>query len=139
MLNTNHIPRLDPHSRQRRNNSSPNTGAILGSPDVDFVPLGGGPIEDLAQGLGAAGLEVRVAVEDGAVGADVAGGDALFLADGGDAAGGEAGGAGADELGEAAAELEFGLGGADGEGAGEEVGGFGEVFVGVSGEGHVGG
>jgi len=54
---------------------------------------------------------VGVLVENGAVGADVAGGDALLLADGGDAAGREAGGAGADELGEAADELEFGLGG----------------------------
>jgi len=56
---------------------------------------------------------VGVLVEDGAIGADVAGGYALLLADSGDTAGGKAGSAGADELGEAADELEFGLGGFD--------------------------
>ena len=39
---------------------------------------------------------MRVLVEDGSIGADVAGFDIFFLADGGDAAGGEARGAGAD-------------------------------------------
>lgn len=133
MLNADHIPLLDAHSRQGGRDGGADAGPIFGGPDVDAILLGGGPIEDLAQGLGATGLEVRVAVEDGAVGADVAGVDALLLADGGDAAGREAGGARADQLGQAAAELEFGFRRPDGERVGHEVGGFGEVFVGVSG------
>jgi len=137
MLNPHHIPLLDPHSRQRRRDRGAHPGPILGGPNINAILLIRRPIQNLAQGLGATRLEVRVAVEDGAVGADVAGVDALLLADGGDAAGREAGGARADQLGQAAAELEFGFRGPDGEGVGQEVGGFGEVFVGVSGGGEV--
>ena len=74
---------------------------------------------------------MRILVEDASVGTDVAGLEVLLLANGGHAARGESGGAGADELGEAAAELEFGLVGLDAEFGEEEIGGLGEVLEGV--------
>jgi hypothetical protein len=64
---------------------------VLGSQDLDGVLLDGvlllRPVQDFAQGLCAAGLEVGVLVENRSVGTDVAGSVALLLADGGDSAG----------------------------------------------------
>ena len=128
MQNTRQVPLLDSLQRKRSDQSGAHAAPVLGGQDLDGVLLGGvgllGPVEDLAQGLGAAGLEVGVLVEDGAVGADVAGLVALLLADGGDAAGREAGGAGADQLGSAADELELGAVGADVELGLEEIQGL---------------
>lgn len=128
-----HIPLLDPLQRQRGNQRRADAAPVLGRQDLDRVLLLGvrlvGPVENLAQRGGAARLEVRVLVEDGAVGAHVARRVALLAADGGDAAGRQAGGAGADQLGGAADELELVLAGVDAELGVEEVGGFGEVVL----------
>lgn len=137
MKNTSQVPSLDPLECQRSNQRRTNTATILGSQDLNGILLLGvlllGPVEDLAEGDGAAGLEVRVLVKDRAVGADVAGGVVLLLADGGDTAGREAGGAGADEFREAADELELGAGADDVELLGEGVVGLLEVLEGVPG------
>lgn len=126
--NARQVTLLNPLQRKRRNQRGAHTAAVLGGQDLDRVLLGRvallGPVEDLAQGFRAAGLEVRILVEDGAVGADVAGLVTLLLADGGDAAGREARGARADQLGGAADELELGAVGADVELGLEEVQGL---------------
>lgn len=133
MQNPMHIPLLDPLQRQRGNQRRADAAPVLGRQDLDWVLLLRvglvGPVENLAQRGGAARLEVRVFVEDGAVGAHVARRVALLAADGGDAAGRQAGGAGADQLGGATDELELVLAGVDAELGVEEVGGFGEVVL----------
>jgi len=118
---TDQVALLDAVERQGGDERGADAGAVLGGQDDHLVLLVGGPVEDLAQGLRAARLEVRVLGEDGAVRADVAPLDVLLLADGRDAAGGEARGAGADQLGQAAAQLELGLGGPDAELALEQL------------------
>jgi hypothetical protein len=89
------LPLPHPLQRQRRNQRRPHPTPILRGQNLNRI-LPPRPVQNLPQRDGAARLEVRVLVEDGAVGADVAGFPALLLADGGDAAGGEAGGARAD-------------------------------------------
>jgi hypothetical protein len=136
--NTSAVASLDPLQRQRRNQRSTHTTAILSSQNLNRILLRTtssllGPVEDLAQGLGATGLEVRVLVEDGTIGADVAAGVVLLLTDGGDTAGREAGGAGANKLGEAADEFELAAVAGDVETAVEEVKGLLEVLEGVPG------
>src|SRR6185436_3662502 len=107
--------------RQRRNERCTNTTPILGRPNINWIsPNVLAPRKDLAQGLSAPRLEVRIFVEDRPIRANVAGRPPFLLTDGGHAAGGQAGGACANELCEATAELEFGLGGVDGERVGEE-------------------
>lgn len=137
MQDAGQVALLDALEGEGGNESGADTTTVLGSQDLDgvFLLMVGllGPVEDLAQGLGAAGLEVGVLVEDGAVGANVGRLVALLLADGGDAAGREAGGAGADELGEAADELELGAGGLEAELGDEQVVGLLEVLEGVTG------
>lgn len=112
-----HIPLPDALQRQRGNQRGADTAPILRRQDLNGVLLLGvrllRPVEDLAQGLGAAGLEVRVLVEDGAVGADVARREALLLADGGYAARRQARRAGPDQLGRAPDQLELRQVGAD--------------------------
>ena len=78
-------------------------------------------------------LEVRVFVEDGSVGSNVARLVAFLLGDGGDAAGGETGSAGADEFGEATDEFKFGMGGDQGEFVLEEIACLGQVLEGIPG------
>ena len=95
----------------------------------------GRSIRHLAQRLRAARLEVRVLIKHGTVGADVAGRVAGVLRDGGDAAGRQARGARADQLGGAPDELELGLGGVDAELVLEEVFGLVKVLEGVTGKG----
>lgn len=133
---TRAVTRLDPLQRQRCNQRSTNTATVLGSQDLHGILLLATrgllrPVEDLTQGLGTALLEVGVLVEDGAVGADVARLVALLLADGGDTAGREASGAGANELGQAADELELATGAVDAETSLEEIGCLLEVLEGV--------
>ena len=132
MPDPNHIPLRHPPRRQGRNDRGPDPAPVLRRPDIDAIRFSLGPIQNLPQGLRAASFEMRVPIEHRAVGADVEVLIAFLLRNGGDAAGREAGGARADEFGEAPAEFEFGFGGAEAEFGGEEVGGFGEVFVGVS-------
>lgn len=114
---TRQVTLLDALQRQRRDQRGPDTAAVLGGQDLDRVLLGLvlllRPVEDLAQGLRPAGLEVRVLVEDGPVGAHVAALVALLLADGRDSAGRQAGRARADQLGCAADEFQLGPVGAD--------------------------
>lgn len=86
-----------------------NARTIFSGNDLNGVTLALGPVEDLAQGLSAAGLKVRVLVEDGAVSADVALGPALLLANCSNTAGRKAGGARTDQLSKATAQLELGL------------------------------
>ena len=131
ILNTRQIALLHPLDSQSRNERRTNTRAIFGGPNLNGIFHAIRPIQNLPQRLRASRFEMRVLVEDAPVGADVAGLDVLLLADGGDAARGESGGAGADELGQTAAELEFGLVGLDAEAGEEEIGGFGEVLEGV--------
>lgn len=107
---TSTVTSLDPLQRQSRDQRSTNTTAILGSQNLDRVLLLAAsgllrPVEDLAESLGTAGLEVRVLVEDGTVSADVARGVVLLLADGRDTTGGETSSTSADELGKAADEF----------------------------------
>lgn len=110
VANTGVVALGDTLERQSSNERGTDTGTILGRDNLNGVALALGPVEDLAQGLGATSLEVRVLVEDGTVSADVALGPALLLADGGDTAGGEAGGAGTNQLGQTTAELKLRLG-----------------------------
>jgi hypothetical protein len=58
---------------------------------------------------------VRVFVKDGSVSANVAGLVAFLLGNGGYSTGRKTSGAGSDELGKAADEFEFGIGGDEGE------------------------
>jgi hypothetical protein len=94
-LDSSQVTVLYPLQRQRRNERCTNTAAVLGGRKHNGI-LPRRPVENLAQGLSASGLEVRVFVEDGAVGANVAGGDVLLLADGCYAAGRESSGPGPD-------------------------------------------
>lgn len=109
--NTSHVALLDTLEGKSRNQGGTDTRTVLGGQDFDGVLITlvglGGPVQDLAQGLSAAGLEVRVLVEDGAVGADVSCLVALLLADSGDATGRKACGPRADELCRLADELKF--------------------------------
>ena len=89
------LPLPHPLQRQRRNQRRPHPTPILRRQNFNRI-LPPRPAQNLPQRDSAARLEVRVLVEHGAVGADVAGFPALLLADGGDAAGGEAGGTRAD-------------------------------------------
>lgn len=136
MQDARQVALLDTLEGEGGDQSGADTAAVLGGEDLDGVLLLGvlllGPVENLAQGLGAAGLEVGVLVEDGAVGADVAALVALLLADGGDAAGREASGAGADELGQAADELELGAVELEAELGDEEVVRLLEVLEGIT-------
>lgn len=88
---TSHVALLNPLQGQRSNQRSTNTRTVLGSQYLNGILVAlvglGGPVEDLTQGLGAAGLEVRVLVEDGAISANMGSLDVLLLADGGDTAG----------------------------------------------------
>lgn len=74
---------------------------------------------------------MRVLGEDGAVGTNMARVDILLLADGGDTAGGEARGAGTDELGQTADHLQLGRCGLDAQLALDDLLGVLEVLVGV--------
>lgn len=132
---TGQVPGLDTLQGQGSDERCADTAAVLGSQDLDRVLLLGilllGPVEDLTEGLRAARLEVRVLVKDRPIGADVAGWVVLLLANGRDAAGGQAGGAGADELGEPADQLELGSGADDVELLGEGVVSLLEVLEGI--------
>lgn len=131
IADTGQITRLQALEGQGGNKGRSNTGSILGGQNADLVLFLGLPAKDLAEGLGAAGLEMRVLGEDRAIGADVAGMHVLFLADGRDTAGRETGSASADELCEAADQLQLGLGGFDTEGFLEGVAGLLQVLEGV--------
>lgn len=99
MLNPRHIPLLNPLQRQRRNKRGPNTTPILRRQNFNRVLLTRlllRPVQNLSQSNSTALLEVRVFVEDGTVGANVAGFVTFLFADRGDAAGGEACGSRAD-------------------------------------------
>ena len=96
MFNPLQIPLLNPLNSQRRNKRRSNTTPILRRPNINWIPLALRPIQDLTQSLRASNFEMWVFIEDGTIGANVAGFDILFLADCGDAARGEAGGACAD-------------------------------------------
>jgi hypothetical protein len=123
-------PFIDPPNRQRRNQRRTDPTTILSRlhlhritspPTIPAHAVLFIPVKDLAQRLGLPALEVGVFAEERAVGADVAFFPFLLLGDGGDAAGGQSRGAGADQLGEAADQGEFVLGGVEGEGGLEEV------------------
>lgn len=96
---------------QRGDQCSTNTASVLCREDLHRVLLLGAllgrPVENLTERLCASGLEVRILVEDGSIGTDVALLHALLGADRGDTTGRQAGGAGADELGGAADQLEL--------------------------------
>lgn len=133
---TGQVSLLDTLQGQCGNQRCTYTRSVLGGQDLDrvlVVLIGlGGPIKDLTQGRGATTLEVRVLVKDGAVGADVRCLEALLLADSGNAAGGQAGGPSADELGRLTDELQLGQVGSDVQLIEEEVEGLLEVLEGVA-------
>lgn len=133
---TGHITLLDALEGQGGNQGGTNTRSVLSSQDFDGVLIAlvslGGPVEDLAQSLSATGLEVRVLVEHGAVGANVRGLIALLLADGGDAAGGQTGGSGTDKLGGPADKLQLGQVGPEIQLVEEQIEGLLEVLKGVT-------
>lgn len=130
------ITLLNTLESQRGNQGGTDTASVLGSQDLDGVLLVGirllGPVQDLAQGRRATSLEVGVLVEYGAVGTDMARAVALLLADGGDAAGRETGGASTDQLGGAADQLELLVVGGDLELGLEQLVGLGQVLEGVT-------
>lgn len=136
MQDSSDIALVDPLQGQRGDQRGTNTGTVFGSEDLNGVLVVlvslGGPVEDLAEGLRATGLEVGVLVKDGAVSADVAGLVALLLADGRDTARGQTGGAGADKLGRLADELELWPVGLDVQLVKEEIKGLLEVLVRVT-------
>lgn len=119
----------NPLQCQRGNQRRPNTAPILCRPYINEVLLVARPVQNLPQRNRAPRFEVRVLVEDGAVGADVAGPDVLLLADGSGAAGRQARRAHADELGQAAEELALALGDAEFQLLLEDVVGFLEILV----------
>ena len=131
VLDPHQIPLLNPLNRQRRNERRTHPAPILRAAQHNRIALPLRPVQNLPQRLRAPLLEVRILVEHASVGANMAALDVLLLADGGDATGGEARGARADELGKAAAELELGARGVDAELGGEEFVGLGEVLEGV--------
>jgi hypothetical protein len=86
---TGEIALLNTLKSQRGNQGSADTASVLGSQDLDRILLVRilllGPIQDLAQGRGTTSLEVGILVEDGSVGADMAGVVTRLLADSGNA------------------------------------------------------
>lgn len=132
VLDPSHQALLDPLDRQRGNQRGAHAAPVLGGPHDNRVLLALAPPEDVPERLRAAGLEVRVFVKHAAVGAHVAALVVLLLADGCDAARRQAGGARADQLGEAAEEFAFRFFDREGELGEEEFLGFCEVLEGVS-------
>lgn len=136
MQDTRDVALVDPLQGQRGDQRGTDTGTVFGSEDLNGVLLVlvglGGPVEDLAEGLRATGLEVGVLVEDGAIGADVAGLIALLLADSGDTTCGQAGSAGADKLSRSADKLELWPVGLDVQLVEEEIKCLLEVLVRVT-------
>lgn len=112
MQDTSQVTSLDALQGQSSNEGGTNTATILRSKDLDGVLSLGvgllGPVEDLSQSLGATGLEVRVLVKYRTVSTNVARLVVLLLADGGHTAGRQTSGTGANELGQAADQLELG-------------------------------
>jgi hypothetical protein len=135
VLNACHIPLLYPLQRQRRNQRCPNTRSIFCSQDLNRVLLAGllvGPVQDLAERNGPALLEVRVLVEDGSVGANVAGLVTFLLADGGNATGRKASCARANQFGQTTNELQLWGSSAEAEFVLKELRGLGEILMWIS-------
>lgn len=126
------VASLDALERQRGNQSRTNAAAVFGGENLDRVLVLGvlllGPVENLTQSLGTAGLEVGVLVEDGTVGADVAIIVVLLLADGSNTTGREASGARTNKLSKAANEFALGSRGGNVELVAEEIGRLLEVL-----------
>lgn len=126
------VASLDTLKRKGSNQSSTNTAAILGGENLNGVLVLSvlllGPIQNLSEGLGTAGLEVRVFVEDGAVGTNVATSVVLLLANGSNAASRETSGTRTDKLGKSANEFALGSRSRNVELVAEEVGRFLEVL-----------
>lgn len=132
MQDTGLVASQDALERQRGNQSSTNTAAIFGGENLDGILVLGvlllRPVENLTQSLGTAGLEVRVLVEDGTIGADVAVMVVLLLADGSNTTGRETSGARTNKLGKAANELALGSRGGNVELVAEEIGRLLEIL-----------
>jgi hypothetical protein len=135
VLDTSEVALLDTLDGQSGDQSGTDTRSILGGKNLNGVLLKSAllswPVQDLAQGLGTAGLEVRVLVEHGAIGTDVAGLVTLLLGNSSDTAGGEASSTGTDELGETAHELELRLCATKAKAVLKEVGRLGQVLKGI--------
>lgn len=112
MKDARQVALLHTLERECGNQSSAYATTVFGRQNLNRVLGRGvgllGPVENLLESLRSTRLEVRVLVEDGAIGTNVAGLDVLLLANGSDTAGRETGGASADEFGEAADKLELG-------------------------------
>lgn len=91
ILDTSKLTLLDSLKRESGNQSGTNTATVLGSHDLNRVGVALalllGPVQHLAKGLSAAGLEVGVLVKHRAVGTNVSSLVALLLANSGDTAG----------------------------------------------------
>lgn len=109
--NTRHVTSVDPLESQSSNQGGTDTATILGSEDLNRVIVVGvgllRPVENLAQGHSATGLEVRVFVKHRPVGSNVAILVSLLLADGSNTTGRETSSASANEFGKAADELQL--------------------------------
>src|SRR6202034_1507823 len=92
VLDACQIPLLYPFNSQRRNERSAHSTPILRTAQHYRIALPLWPVQNFPQCLRAPLLEVRILVEDGAIGAHVARLNAFLLADGGDAAGRKASG-----------------------------------------------
>lgn len=108
---TSQVASLGTLEGQSSNQSSSDTATVLGRQNLDWVVLLGvsllRPVENLAQGLCATGLEVRVLVEDGSVSTDMARLVVLLLANSRDTAGREPGSSCSDELCQSADQLKL--------------------------------
>lgn len=97
---TVHVSLLDPLHRQGSDQSSTNTASVLGGENLDRIIFLGvrllRPVQDLTKCLRATSLEVGILVENGSISTNVALLISFLLADGSNAAGGEASGAGTD-------------------------------------------
>jgi hypothetical protein len=91
--NTGKIALSDSLERQGGNQRSTDTASIFSSQNLHRIFLFriglGRPIKDLTESLGATRFEMRILVENGTVGANVARLQVLLGADGGDTTGGE--------------------------------------------------
>lgn len=120
-----HDALLDAFQSQRGNQGGTHTTAVLSSQDLDGILLLRvlllGPVENLTERLGTAGLEVRVFVKHGPVGAHMARLVSLLDADGSDAARRETSCPGANQLSKAADESQLRTAGLDVQLGFEEV------------------
>lgn len=135
--NTSHVAGLDSLQGQRSNQSCTYTTAVFGSKNLNGILLLGvrllWPVKNFAKSLRTAGLEVRVLVEDGTIGTNMARLEILLLADSRNTTGGEARSTGANKLGKSSNKLQLGSCADNAELGVEQIGSLLQVLKGIPG------